>query len=353
MKKNVILGALLSIFFLWLAFRHARFEEVSRALRGARYDLLLLTFVPTMASFALRAARWRILLEAVKPIPFLPLFRSTMIGFMGNNLFPARLGEVLRAYSIGRSANVSRSAAFGSIVVERIFDIAVLLLLFGIVLETHRAPEVVRIWGRMLLFATAPVFGGLLLLYLRGEAVLAWLERRLPQRFGERGVHIARNFRDGLSVFGRPGALLRAAFVSLAMWGGLIVVVHLCFGCLEPVGLRVPPAAALVAVVTMAIGTMIPSAPGFVGTLQYSGTVALLPYGVDPSLALSFTVLYHVSQWIPTTLVGMGYFFQEHLSLRDLSAISPSGSARGGPIPQEPAAPPLVGVRDGSKGDEV
>ncbi|MCA9729636.1 MAG: flippase-like domain-containing protein, partial [Candidatus Eisenbacteria bacterium] len=112
--------------------------------------------------------------------------------------------------------------------------------------------------------------------------------------------------------------------------GSLVGVVVCGFHSL---GLELPTDAGVIVLVVMAIGTMIPSAPGFIGTLQYAGTLALKQYGVDPSLALSFTLIYHASQWFPVTGLGFFYFVRQQMSLKGLVAAD-SGRPSGTPIPR-------------------
>jgi uncharacterized protein (TIRG00374 family) len=329
MRWKLVVGLLLSGAFLYLAFRGARFAEIAAALRSANYLWMIPMVALTLFAFALRAWRWRYLLAGVHPVPFGPLFSSTMIGFMGNNLLPARLGELLRVYSIGHAAGISRSAALGSIVLERILDIFVLLLLFATVLVSGRLPGEVRGWGGYLLGVSTPILIGLILFRVRANLFLSLIRRFAPAVFRDRLLHIAANFREGLSAMSRSRELLLSIGLSLVMWNCLVGVVVCTF---RSMGLVLPPAAGVVVLVIMAIGTMLPSAPGFIGTLQYAGTLALLQYGVDRSVALSFTLIYHASQWFPVTLIGLVFFFQQQLTLRQLERVARSGSGQDRPI---------------------
>jgi len=326
-KWKLALGLALSALFLWLAVRGAPLREVAATLAAARYWLMVPVIVLTMLAYFVRAWRWQYLLAGVRRIPLGPLWASVMIGFMGNNVLPARLGELLRAHSLGRAAGVSRSACLASIVVERFFDILVLLAIFGVILITRGLPSDVRAWGGILLALVAPVLLLFVLFELRPEPFLRLVDRFLPARLSPRVRQAALNFRDGLGSFRRPAPLLWSLALSLVMWGLLVGVSLLT---LEAVGLQLPPDAAVVVLVVMAIGTMIPAAPGYIGTLQYAGTLALLPYGVEKSAALSFTVLYHAGQWLPVTAVGLVYFMRENMSLSRIGDLrsAPPGSGR-------------------------
>lgn len=320
MKWKLVLGLVFSAFFLWLAFRDARLKEVWQALLSARYWLMVPVVALTLLAYALRAWRWRYLLASVQEMRFAPLFASTMIGFMGNNVLPARLGELLRAHSLGRSTKVSRSAALASIVVERIFDIFVLLLLFGGILVFRGLPPEIRSWGLILLVAVTPVGIALVLYRSHSGPFLKLIDLLIPVRLRPRTREMALNFRQGLGIFGSFRPMLLALVFSVLMWLTLAAISVLCLVALH---LRLPAEAGLVVLVVMAIGTMIPSAPGYIGTLQYAGTLALLPYGVDRSVALSFTLFYHASQWFPVTVIGLIYFLREHFSFKQLSRLEP------------------------------
>ncbi len=336
MKWKLPLGLALSALFLWLAFRQARLGEVAQALLTARYWLMAPVLVLTILAFAVRAWRWRFLLAGVRVISFWPLFSSTMIGFMGNNVLPVRLGELLRAHSIGVSTGVSRSAALASVVVERIFDIYVLLAMFGGILLLRGLPPDIRWWGAILLILVVPVLAVLIAYRARPEPMERLLRRFSPERIRPAVLRGAANFRLGLGALTEARAVVWVLFCSLLMWAFLSVAVYLCFVALN---LHLSPDAAVVVLVIMAIGTMIPSAPGYIGTLQYAGTLALLQYGVERPLALSFTLLYHASQWIPVTGLGLILFLRERLSLGQISRLADSGEPATVPIKKGGAAP--------------
>jgi glycosyltransferase 2 family protein len=319
MRWKLALGLALSAFFLWLASRGIRWPEVWQILSGAHYWLMVPVVALTMVAYLVRTWRWQFLLVGVGHVPLRALWSSVMIGFMGNNLLPARLGELLRAYSLGRSCGVSRSAALASVVVERILDIGVLLLVFGIVFAMGRLPSGIGRWGGILLVLAAPVLAFLVLFEWRSEPVWGLVERILPGRLRPRLRAIAMNFREGLRVLRHPKPLLAGIGLSLLMWGILVVVVMLSLAALS---LTTAPDAAVVVLVVMAIGTMVPAAPGYVGTLQAAGTLALVQYGVPQSSAFSFTVLYHAGQWLPVTVVGLFHFMRQNLSLRRLGDLT-------------------------------
>ena len=94
------------------------------------YWYIIPVILLNLIGFLFRSLRWKYLIEPVKIIRLLNLFSSVMIGFMANNVLPVRLGEIVRAYSIGKMEKISRSSAFATVVVERVLDIFFILLVF-------------------------------------------------------------------------------------------------------------------------------------------------------------------------------------------------------------------------------
>src|SRR5512139_2729222 len=128
MKKwQFWLGVLISIFFIWLALRGLHLDEFWGAVKQANYVWLLPGIAVYFVGVWVRAWRWHYLLGPIKKISTQTMFPITTIGYMGNNIYPARAGEVLRAVILKRREGVSVSASLATIIVERIFDGVVML----------------------------------------------------------------------------------------------------------------------------------------------------------------------------------------------------------------------------------
>src|SRR5512143_1939540 len=143
MKKwQFWLGVLISIVFIWLALRGLRLEQFWGAVQHANYWWLLPGIAVYFIGVWVRAWRWHYLLGPIKKIPTRTMFPITTIGYMGNNIYPARAGEVLRAVILKRREGVSVSASLATIIVERIFD-GVVMLAFVFV----NLPELAKLTG--------------------------------------------------------------------------------------------------------------------------------------------------------------------------------------------------------------
>ena len=133
MNWKLFFSVLISTLFLILAFNRVNLYELKDTLETANYIYLIPAVLLTILSLWIRAVRWGYLLQPVKKININSLFSATAIGLMANNLLPARLGEFVRAYVIGKKELISKSASFATIVVERIFDGLTILLFFNVV----------------------------------------------------------------------------------------------------------------------------------------------------------------------------------------------------------------------------
>ncbi|MBU1702535.1 MAG: flippase-like domain-containing protein [Candidatus Eisenbacteria bacterium] len=330
MKRKLLFGSILSLLFLYLAFRKSDFAQIIEHIRNTRMIYLLPGVILTLLSYFVRAVRWRYLLASVKTISLSPLFKSTMIGFMANNLLPARLGELVRAHTIGTWEGISRSSALATIAMERVFDLYTMLVLFGVIsIFLPLTPAVQKLGMIGLLFGLL-VLGLFILLLRAGPKTIQLFGRYIPSRFRERGIGLLCAFQEGLGVLKKGRQLLWASMLSVLMWGFIVGVIYLCFTAteIEVDGKPLPVSAAVVVLVVMAIGLMVPSGPGFIGSLQLAAKLGLRVFGVEDNMALSFAIVYHATQWVPVTLVGLIFLIHANLSLKEISRTSTGDKGR-------------------------
>ncbi len=325
-RHSMIIGLLLSGVFLYLAFRKTDFGELWTHLSTARYWLLAPASLITILSLYVRALRWGLLLAPLERVGPNTLFSATSIGFMSNNLLPMRLGEVIRAYVLSRSTGLRGSAAFATIIIERLFDLFCMIGIFGILLVF--APFYHRSFKFGVLFAFVAGFialAGLVFFYLKPEPITRLVGWCLPARIRDRLIGMLQSFGEGLGILRDFRRLVGIGVLTLVMWGLITVVIELCFASarLESGGTELPATASLMVLVVMAIGVMVPSGPGFVGTLQAAAVLGLAIIGYrDTDRALSFSILYHATQWFPVVFVGLIYLIRENLSLAQVQRIS-------------------------------
>lgn len=319
MKIKIAIGVIISIVFTFLAFRDVNLHEMFDALKGANYLWLLPAFLFMLTSHLVRAYRWRYFLEPMKArVQFAPMFSALMIGYAANNIFPLRLGEFLRAYAIGKSQKISKSSSFATIIVERLIDILSLLLLLASTILFYPLPEIIKSSGYVILAITLGVIIFMIFLMEKSDATIALLQKLLPARIFVSVERIARSFLQGFQALRNSQHYLKVSFLSIVVWLMYAATVYMAFFAFDfPGDYQLNIAASLVVLVTVSIGIMIPSSPGFVGTYHWFCMQSLALYGVPHSKALSFAVISHALNTLPFTIIGLLYFWKENLHFSD------------------------------------
>jgi uncharacterized protein (TIRG00374 family) len=330
-----LLGVALSIAFLVWALHDVDPAAFFHRIRDANLWLFLASVALATLTFPARAFRWRIILAARgEPVRWRPVWQATAIGFMANNVLPARAGELARAYAASRFVGLPLARTIGSIAVERVFDGLIVVLLLALVVATFDFPHAVTLGGTNVA-TLAEWTGGLFVLALAilfflvhaPRSALASLgavaRRLLPERAGALVVRLARSFIEGLSILRAPVDFVRVVVWSLAVW--LINAAAFYVGFLAFHIQPLPFTAALLLQGIVAVGVALPSSPGFFGPFEAFSRVALGLYGVPASAAESFAVGTHLGWFLPITAIGLFYLARSGLSFSDISA------ARGAP----------------------
>lgn len=319
-RKRLVMFTLsigISVIFLLLAFRGLRLEDAWEAIRQAQFGWLLVGFLISFAVRLVATRRWKFLIDGMKPVPFKRLYELVNIGYMGNNIYPFRAGEVLRCILLQRSHQVPIAQSGVSIFVERAFDgiVMVTFVLVGLLtlnLESDVLRQGAAVTGVWFLAATAMFF----FLALRPalfRRVAAWVARRLPVGLGARVTGLTEDVINGTVGLSRPRDLLGAIVTSYATWlieGLAYLAVAVAFA-----GAPVNYMLMLVVVGAVNLGQVIPSSPGGVGVFEYFASTVLVAFGVDPATAIAYALLAHVIIWLPPTLHGFVILWQQGLKL--------------------------------------
>ncbi len=326
MKKwQFWLGMLISIVFLWFALRGLQLDQFWDSVQSANYWWLIPGIGVYFIGVWVRAWRWHYLLGPIKKISTRTMFPITTIGYMGNNIYPARAGEVLRAVILKRKEGVPVSASLATIIVERIFD-GVVMLAFVFV----NLPELAKLTGssgfvgniqQLALIGTGVFLGALLVFLLAAmfpqvtaRVGLWFISRLTPKRLHEKIIGIMSRFLDGLASLRSPFNVLMVFFTSVIIWlletGKYWFVMH-------AFPFQVSFFALMLLNGIANLATTIPSAPGYIGTWEAVTKAVLVAYAVDPAVALGYAVVLHVALWLPITLLGAYYLTREGIKWSD------------------------------------
>lgn len=330
----MLAGLLVSALLVWWTLHDVALRDVALHVRRARWGPFLGAVVLATGTFPLRTLRWRYLLKADgEALRWKPLWHATAIGFMANNLLPARAGELARAYAARRLAGVRFTAAVGSVAVERVLDGLVLAaLLAGAIIwggfGTGTAVGGVRL-GRVALGAGlvfVPALAVAFALVHRPQLALGAarrvFHRLLPARAAERGMSILEGLIGGLDALRSPRRFGLVTAWSLALWVVSAASYWLGFVAF---GLAAPPSAALLLQSLIAFGVALPSSPGFFGPFEAVSRATLSLYGIVPAQAVSYAVAYHIAVFLPISALGLWSLSRAHLHLADLKQAAATG----------------------------
>ncbi len=326
MKKwQFWLGVLISILFLWLALRGLHLGDFWGAVKNANYWWILPGVAVYFAGVWARAWRWHYLLGPIKKIPTAKMFPITTIGYMGNNIYPARAGEVLRAVILKRKEGVPVSASLATIIVERIFDGVVMLAFIFVNL-----PELAKLTGssgfvgniqEVAIYGTAAFLGALVVFLLAAmfpqvtaRAGEWFIARFLPLRLREKVSAIMRKFLDGLASLRSPFNVLMVFLTSVVIW--LLETAKYWF-VMHAFDFEVSFFALMLMNGIVNLATTIPSAPGYIGTFDAPGIAVLTAYGVEQAMAAGYTLVLHIALWLPITALGAWFLAREGIKWSD------------------------------------
>lgn len=314
-KLRVLPAALavgVSVALLVWALRGVSLDAVLRHIAAAQPGPLATAVVIATLTFPLRLVRWRLLLRNERGEPYRsgPLWHAISIGFMANNILPFRAGELIRSYTAARLAPARFTTVISSVAVERIFDALTVVALLTIALLTSDLPESVTVGGTSIasLARAAGLLSLVALLLAIGVVAAPLTAERVVRRLlrhtqlAERIVDLVDGVRHGLAVLRSPGRLAGVMFWSLVLWLVNALAFYVGFAAFD---IPVHYTGALLLQGLLVLGISIPSTPGFFGPFEAVIVAALAIYGVSGALAFSYAIAFHVTSFVPITILGL------------------------------------------------
>lgn len=297
-------GVALSFLFAYLAFRDVDLDALGQALRSQDYVWLLPSGAAVAAAVVLRAWRWQLLFEPRSRPPLSHVTSALMIGYLFNNILPARAGELARVQALGRRAGISRAHVLATVVLERVFDLVVLVAL--LLVAVPFLPTVDWLNAAIVLGAVPAVALVAVALIVRRYGVraarvlvkpLGWL----PKVDGERLEAIAGALVRGLAGIVTGRLTLAALVVTTVSW-----LVLACSIWLLLLGTDIDASfgMALLILVATNLVLVLPSSPAALGAFEAAVVVALAAYGVGRAEALSFALVLHALNLFPYLVLG-------------------------------------------------
>jgi hypothetical protein len=315
--------AVSAIFMLW-ALQGLDLKQVWEDLQHGNYLWLIPSVAVYFLAVLVRTWRWDYLLRPLKRISIKRLFPVVVIGYMGNNIFPWRVGELLRAYVLKRNEQVSISSSLATIVVERIFDGLVMLLFVFVALPT--APFLSEPLRFTVVVGSLVFLGALIVfLFLAARPATAarlynpLIDHVVPHRFRDKLRGFIERFMLGLAALRDFKHVVMIFFTSVLIW--LLETVKYWF-VMHAFSLELSFFTLMLMNGVVNLVTTLPAAPGYIGTFDASGIWVLEAFGVVKSRATAYTLVLHAALWLPITLLGFFFMIREGLRWGDLSQAS-------------------------------
>ena len=311
------LGLVISGVFLYFAFRRINYAELWGVLKEVRLWWLIPGLIIYFFAMLVRSLRWQYLLNPLKKVPNATLLPIIFIGYMGNNVFPLRMGEILRSLVLKRREDISISGSLATIVVERIFDAVVIvgfvLLNLGQLTGLRGMAQLggIATWAVVIFVVGLGVF---ILVAIFPKPALrlihAVINKIIPERFRKPMINIADRFLEGLMSLRSPKDAAMIFLTSILIWlleTGLYWSVSMALS----LDLNFRQLMLLNGVVNMVL--LIPAAPGGLGTFDAAGRAMLEAYTISAEAALGYTLVLRIALWVPVTMVGTIFFLREGL----------------------------------------
>lgn len=319
--KKLIVGMIISVLGLYLAFRKVDIHSLGNVLGQAHLGWILAAVFLLLGSVWVRALRYRIIVLPIKQIRKYPLFANIMIGNFGNNVLPFRLGEILRAYALKMDEEVSASSAFGTVVVERVVDMVGFLVFLIIIFFWGDIPQTFSIPG--IIIGISVILVGIILWWIsktHQEWIIKFEKLSIFQKkYGQKAIEIIDKFVQGLIVLRKTKHVSQILVITLLLW---FIYLMVTFASLKAVHISANGMQAGVLLIATSLAISIPSAPGFIGTWHVAAVFVLVNiYQQSTDVAQAYAILNHAINFIPLTLVGLYYFIKSSVKFREIKKL--------------------------------
>ncbi len=312
-----VIGLIVSAFLFYLAVRGLRLELIVETMKKIEPKLLFFPVFFIMLSCMISAFKWsRIVGYGVR---FKDTFGSLLIGLFINNVLPARIGEIVRAYSLSRKKTISLSYSVSTVLLDRFFDLVGLLVITFIFFPRSTLPP--RISKLLIGFVAFMLFCTGILISASRENFLARVIEKLAKKgrpYSEKLINRIVEIHLNMKRINSPSNLLYLSFLSFFQWLSMSVSLFLV---IRSFGVEINPYHVPFVCALLNMGITLPSSPGYVGLYQFLLVYLLSLFGVPKHEGFSISVIYHAAWYVPYNLFGLLFIAKEQLKIRELSSL--------------------------------
>ncbi len=315
---KLIIGTVFSIIGLYFAFKGENLGQLVYQIQQVNMDGVLLACALLLASCIVRAYRWQLILNPIQSINLKPVFAATMIGYFGNGVLAFRLGELLRAYSVAANRKLTVSQAFGTVILERILDLLMVLIIFILTIPWFPFDHK---WIRLGIFVFASItIISIVLVYVvyRFQCIDKIGEFSISNtKLGKTVFSLLNKVFDGITIIVKTNHTGLIIFLSFVLWAFYFLVTLII---LDSCGLNIGYIGTGILLILGSVAIGIPALPGSAGTydagIKYS---LMLVFGIGGQQALRYAIVSHAVSYFPLVIVGAVYFLLGSVRMKDIN----------------------------------
>jgi uncharacterized protein (TIRG00374 family) len=314
---KIALGLIFSISLVFYLFYKIDFTSVIQTILKFNAWVLLILLAVYIVGMGLRTSRWQLLIGQHVHLSLLLVFKAMAIGYMINNLLPAKIGELVRMEYIKRKKGIGRGFLLGTIFIERLIDIILVLIIFVFSLVFSQTGRMVFLHNKriFLIIVILIVLSIYIMLRLR---IILHLLTFLPEKLRVYLEKIGRSFSDSIHFVTNSNLLIWVSLNSLFIWFLTLLSSYLI---LRGLNVFLPFYGYFFLVAVGVLGLVIPSTSGGIGVFHVIATGALVLLGIEPSKALAYAIIAHAFDFFPNVIIGLIVTTYEGLTLKKLSSI--------------------------------
>lgn len=362
-KKKIILviGILISVVSTWLFARHIEWGLLLTALKDANYIYIIPSIIVSLLVFVVRAIRWKSLISPIKKISFNTMFSAISIGFMANNILPARIGEIIRASFLGKKVNVKITSCFATVFLERIFDLFGLLVFTIVILilvpspdsgeklnvsndnSVHASQTVEGVQSQaeksdsksflQTLKKWIGVFAGVGVMAICALAFVViypnkmrWIFFKLffvfPHRIRDKLMVLVDSFISGFQILENKWQVVWIFFLTIIVWILIAVSTYILSFSFN---LGLPLTGACLVTISIAFAVALPQAPGYIGLFHLATQKTLEIFNIEIISSQSFAITLWAMSVIPITIIGILFLWKEGIGFKELTKMEKKG----------------------------
>ena len=314
--KILIVGGI-SIIGIYLAFMGEDFDGLIHQIKQVKISGITLGCLLLVTSCIVRAYRWKLIMDPVEKIPLHDVFSATMVGYFGNGILAFRLGELLRAYSVTSGRHMSATQAFGTVIMERILDLLMVLLVFVLLIPWFPFEhEGIRLGVYIFLGITFAIILGIFLSWkfnLMGKiGDVAFLQKGIGQKL----FQALNKIFDGIVLIKKTDHAVGIVLSSILLWGFYYAVTFIILDACD-LNLGIIGTGIILVLGSIVIG--IPALPGSAGTYDAGIKFSLMVvFGIASEKALTYAIVSHAVSYFPLVIIGMIYFMEGSVRIKDV-----------------------------------